>query len=254
MTRVFVMLYGAVCYVLFPASFVYAILFVENVWVTPSLDGPSQVPWLQAILVDAGLLTIFAVQHSVMARQSFKRIWTKIVPNSIERSTYVLFSSAALYALCRWWQPLPALYETDNDLLKSVLLVVSLLGFGIVLISTFFVNHFELFGMKQVFDHWRGIPPQPLSFKTPALYKVVRHPIYLGFVIAFWAAARMTSGHLFFAVMCTAYILVAIQLEERDLISLYGDTYRQYRKEVSMIIPFIGAGVGDKTKAAAAGK
>jgi methanethiol S-methyltransferase len=254
MKRVLVMLYGVISYVVFLASFVYAILFVENIWATPSLDGPSRMPWMQAALIDAGLLALFAVQHSVMARRGFKRVWTKLVPPAIERSTFVLFSSAALYALCRWWEPLPALYGTKNGMLSAILLAVSLFGFGVVLISTFLVNHFELFGLKQVSDYWRGIPPQPLAFKTPALYKVVRHPIYLGFVIAFWAAPRMSMGHMFFAVMCTAYILVAVQFEERDLISLYGDTYREYRKQVSMIIPFMGGGVPEKSKAAVTGK
>ncbi len=254
MKRVLVMLYGVVSYFLFLASFVYAILFVENIWVSPSLDGATHLPWLQAGLIDAGLLALFAVQHSVMARHGFKRVWTKVISPAIERSTYVLFASLALFALCHWWQPLPALYATNNEMLSKILLGVSLLGFGIVLISTFLVNHFELFGLKQVYDYWRGVPPQPLAFKTPAFYKAVRHPIYLGFVIAFWAAPRMTTGHLFFAVMCTAYILVAVQFEERDLISLYGDTYREYRKQVSMIVPFMGTGVREKTKASAAGK
>ena len=231
-------LYGLVCYLIFFVTFLYAIGFVGNLVVPKSIDSGPAVPLTEALLINTLLLSLFAIQHSVMARQWFKRAWTKIIPQPIERSTYVLLASLVL-ALVFWqWRSMQAvIWDVQNPTGRIVLQALFWMGWGGVLVSTYLVDHFSLFGLKQVYRNLKGLPEEATAFKTPALYKVVRHPLYLGFIIAFWSAPRMTLGHLFFAAVCTAYIVVAIQFEERDLIEFYGDAYRKYRTQVSMLLP-----------------
>jgi len=231
-------LYGAIVYILFLATFLYAIAFVGDLPVPKTIDSGVDGPVVPALLVDVMLLGLFAVQHSVMARPAFKHWWTKIVPHAVERTTYVLFASAALLLLYWQWRPLPQPVWTVTDpAAVFILRTVFWLGFALVLVSTFLINHFELFGLRQVYARLRGRTLPPPVFRTPFLYKRIRHPIYLGFLMAFWATPAMTVGHLLFATGTTGYILIGIWLEERDLVALFGDQYRRYREQVWMLLP-----------------
>ncbi len=238
MGRIFVLLYGISCYLIFFLTFLYSIGFVGNLIVPKSIDSGVPASFGQALLINLLLLSIFAVQHSVMARPAFKRWWTQFVPQTVERSTYVLLSSLALLLLFWLWQPMPgAVWNVESTLGQNALWVLFLIGWGLVLISTFLISHFDLFGLRQVWLNLKGRSYTPLDFKAPLLYGFVRHPIMLGFIIAFWAIPHMTVGHLLFAFATTAYILIALQFEERDLVAFYGATYEEYRRKVSMIIP-----------------
>jgi protein-S-isoprenylcysteine O-methyltransferase Ste14 len=239
MGKIIAFLYGLIAYVVFFVTFLYAVGFVEGVLVPKAIDDGTVAPAGEALIVNLLLMSVFAIQHSVMARPGFKRWWTAIVPPSVERSTYVLLSSLALILLFWQWRPLPAVvWQIADPSAAMLVLGLSLLGWAIVLTSTFLINHFELFGLHQVTSNLAGRPmPQP-RFRTPLLYKLVRHPLYLGFIIAFWAAPTMTVGHLLFAAVTTSYIVVGALLEEQDLIRLFGDEYRSYRRRVSMLIPW----------------
>ena len=238
MGRILGFLYGVVAYGIFLGTFVYAIGFVGNVGVPKAIDTGSESSLVRALLINAGLLGIFAIQHSGMARQAFKRGLTKIFPASIERSTYVLFSSLALILLFWQWQPmLGEIWSVENPIGQAILRALFWAGWIVLLLATFMINHFDLFGLRQVWLHLHGEPYTDLGFRTPGFYKYLRHPIQLGFLIAFWATPRMTVGHLLFSVATTAYILIALQLEERNLIAFYGDSYRKYREQVSMLLP-----------------
>jgi protein-S-isoprenylcysteine O-methyltransferase Ste14 len=238
--RVLALVYGVVSYVFFLVVFLYAVGFVANVGVPRGIDGHATTPFAAALAIDLVLLAIFAVQHSVMARPGFKRAWTRVVPPAVERSTYVLAASAALALLCWQWRPLGGVvWQVDTPWLGALLVALSAFGWLQVLVTTFLIDHFELFGLKQVWRHFRGVAPASAPFVVPGLYRVVRHPLYLGFLIAFWAAPLMTVAHLVFAVMTTAYILVAIQFEERDLIVAHPE-YAAYRRDVPMIVPVPG--------------
>jgi protein-S-isoprenylcysteine O-methyltransferase Ste14 len=235
--RVFTFLYGTISYVLFFATFLYAIGFIGNFAVHKSLDSVSVGAWPTALLVDLGLLALFAVQHSVMARPAFKRAVGRILPATIERSTYVLASSAALLFLFWQWQPLGgSVWDIQNEVGRWVLYAGFVSGWTLVLVATFAINHFDLFGLRQVWRHLLGKPQNNLRFEIPFLYRIVRHPLYVGWFLAFWCTPNMTATHLLFAVVTTAYILVAIQLEERDLMKVHPE-YANYRGQVPMLVP-----------------
>ena len=239
MGRLITFLYGLASYVVFFITFLYAIGFVSDFVVPKTIDTGTIVSSAQAFIVNLVLMSVFAIQHSVMARKQFKRWWTQFVPKSVERSTYVLFASLALVLLFWQWRPMPALlWRIADPSLAVVVTGLAFVGWLIVLTSTFLINHFELFGLHQVASHLAGSPMPAPRFRTPLFYQFVRHPIYLGFVIAFWAAPIMTVGHMLFAMVTTAYILVGILLEERDLIDVFGDDYRRYRDRVSMLVPW----------------
>jgi methanethiol S-methyltransferase len=237
MFRAISFVYGIVSYVIFLAAFLYAIGFVGNLFVPKSIDSGPASPLVPALIINTALLLLFAVQHSVMARPGFKRWWTRYVSVAIERSTFVLFASLALILLYWQWRPLPAVVWSLDGAAATAMEVLFWIGWGLVLVSTFMISHFHLFGLTQVHHHLFGRKVADPEFKIAGFYKVVRHPIMFGFVIAFWAAPVMTVGHLLFAAATTGYILVALQLEERDLVQMFGEKYRQYRREVRMLIP-----------------
>ncbi|HEY9264273.1 MAG TPA: NnrU family protein [Mycobacterium sp.] len=236
--RVLTVGYGVLCYLVFLASFGYAIAFVMGLGVPRTVDRGIAAPPLEAIVVNVALLSAFAIQHSVMARPAFKRWWTRIVAPSIERSTYVLAASLLLGLLCWQWRTIEGtVWHIGEPAIRVLVWALAVGGWVMVLATTFMINHFELFGLRHVFDAWRGTGSNHTGFKTTLLYRLVRHPLMLGFLIAFWAAPTMTAGHLLFAVATTGYILVALQLEERDLTAALGEQYCQYRREVPMLLP-----------------
>jgi protein-S-isoprenylcysteine O-methyltransferase Ste14 len=234
-------LYGGLVYLVFLPTFLYAIAFVGNLPVPKTIDSGEPGPAATALLVNTLLIGLFAIQHSVMARPAFKRWWTRLVAQPVERTTYVLLTSLALLFLYWQWLPMPVVvWSVTSPAGVALLQTIFWVGWALVLISTFLINHFELFGLRQVYARLHGRTVPASEFRTPSLYTYVRHPLYLGFLLAFWATPVMTAGHLLFAMAMTGYILIGIQLEERDLIALFGDQYRRYREQVSMLIPLPG--------------
>jgi protein-S-isoprenylcysteine O-methyltransferase Ste14 len=238
MHRIGVFVYGVLAYAGFLASFLYAIGFVGGFGVPRSLDSAAEGPLGLALVVDVLLLAVFALQHSVMARPAFKRWWTRTVPEPAERSTYVLASSLALLLLFWQWRPIGGVvWRIENPVGQAALYGLFAAGWLTVLVTTFLINHFDLFGLRQVWLHLRGVPYRPLGFVTPGPYRHVRHPLYVGWLLAFWATPTMTAAHLLFAAMTTAYILIAIRFEERDLGEFHGEKYAAYRRSVPMLVP-----------------
>lgn len=232
-------LFGAVAYLTFLFTILYAVGFVSGLAVPKTIDTGAKSPAFEAIIVNLGLMSLFAIQHSVMARRSFKQWWTRFIPKSIERSTYVLCASLTLLLLFWQWRPIPAVvWHVEEPEIAMVIATASFVGWVIVFLSTFMINHFELFGLHQVANNFAGHEMPAPVFRTPYLYGFVRHPIYLGFIIAFWATPTMSAGHLLFAGVTTAYIFIGILLEERDLVAMFGDEYRRYRQRVSMLVPW----------------
>ena len=251
MKKLIFLLYGIVAYVIFFGTFCYAVGFVSSLFVPKNIDSVPESPLGLALLVNAALLGLFAIQHSVMARPAFKRWWTRFVPEPIERSTYVLLASLCLILLFWYWQPMGGIiWQVQSEPLQVLLMALSLVGFTIVLVSTFLINHFDLFGLRQVWFYATGKPYKSLPFRTPFFYKYVRHPLYLGFIIAFWFTPTMTAAHLFFAVMTTGYMLLAIQFEEHDLENHFGSAYSEYKRTAPMLLPFLKRSRNLKSKQA----
>jgi len=237
--RIVFFVYGSFCYLIFFGTFLYAVGFIGGFGVPTTLDGAPRGPFGSAIAIDAGLLLFFALQHSIMARRWFKEAWTRIVPKPLERSTYVLFSSLALILLFWQWRPLGGgVWSVEDQMWRTILRSLFGFGWGLVLLSTFLINHFDLFGLRQVWLYLRGRPYTTLGFATPGPYRLVRHPLYVGWLFAFWMTPHMSFAHLLFSVATTAYILLAIQFEEKDLAREYGSAYEEYRRSVPMLIPF----------------
>lgn len=231
-------IYGSACYLIFLATFLYAVAFVGGFGVGHVLDAPSSGRMGRAVIIDAALLTVFALQHSIMARRWFKERWTLLIPWAIERATYVLSASAALLLVMWQWRPIGiGIWSIENPTARALIWTLFGFGWGIVLVVTFLINHFDLFGLRQVWLPLVGKPYTPVSFRTPLPYRWVRHPLYFGFLLAFWMAPTMTLAHLFFAVATSAYIVIAIQFEERDLIREHGAAYESYRRTVPMLLP-----------------
>ena len=240
MTRYLILFYGMVCYLFFFVTFVYLIGFVENMVVPKGInDGPTTHAGLPWWFVDILLLSLFAIQHTIMARPAFKQWWTRYIPKAIERSTFVLFATATLALLAWLWRPSTVVvWDVQNNLMRNLILGISLAGWLLVLYATFVIDHFDLFGMRQVWDAFRGREYHHPGFAERSVYRVVRHPLMAGFIIAFWAAPTMTQGRLLFAAVATAYILVAIRIEERDLVSILGEPYVNYRRRTPALFPF----------------
>ena len=238
MNKVLSLVYGVACYVLFLVTYLYFIGFVGNLFVPTTLDGAPRVSLVWALLNNVGLIALFGVQHSVMARPAFKRAWTAVVPEHLERSTYVLFSNVALFALCWFWQPLGGtIWHVDNTVARNVIYGFFAMGWLMVPLASMAINHFDLFGVRQVWLHFRGKPYTPLAYRTPGPYRYLRHPLYVGWFLAFWSTPDMTLAHLLMATGLTAYILMAIPFEERDLEASLGEQYVAYRKRTPMFVP-----------------
>lgn len=241
MKRIVAFVYGIVCYGVFFATLLYAIGFLGNFGVPKSIDSGPEGSTTSALAIDGALLALFALQHSIMARPWFKRAWTSLVPEPVERSTYVLFSSLALLIMFWLWRPIGGtIWSIDGGIAETIILGLYMVGLLIVLLSTFLINHFDLFGLRQVYLYMVGRKYTHLEFRTPFLYRYMRHALYFGWLLTFWSAPVMTVAHLFFAAMTTAYILLAIRFEEADLLTVHGEKYQRYRQQVPMIMPALG--------------
>jgi protein-S-isoprenylcysteine O-methyltransferase Ste14 len=240
MKKIIILFYGLIAYVVFLISFLYAIAFVGDFLVPKTINSETESIGFSAVLINLALLSLFAIQHSVMARPAFKAWWIKIIGKPAERSTYILLTSLVLLLLFWKWQPINTIvWEVEKSVIAMVLIGIFALGWLIVLLSTFMISHFELFGLTQIVDNFKNRTTPSLTFQTNYLYKIVRHPIMLGFIIAFWATPIMTLGHLLFAVVTTLYILIAVKyLEEKDLHKALGKAYEDYQEKVPMIVPF----------------
>ena len=234
------LLYGLAAYMLFLGTFLYTVGFTGDFAVSKTIDSGVAGPIGQAVAVNLALLSIFAAQHSIMARRGFKRMWTRIVPEALERSTYVLAATLALMLMLWQWQPIPEpiVWKVEGDAARTAMWAVFALGWSLLLLSTFLLNHFELFGLRQVVSRFTGEPIPESEFRTPLLYRYIRHPLYFGFLLTFWSVPTMTAGHLLFSLGATGYILLGIWFEERDLVQQFGDTYRRYRDQVGMLVPW----------------